>query len=30
MLTSVTPREWLAFALAMGAGVLMFVLRRRT
>jgi APA family basic amino acid/polyamine antiporter len=29
MLTSVTPREWLAFAVAMGAGVLMFVLRRR-
>jgi hypothetical protein len=28
MLTSVTPREWLAFAVAMGAGVLMFVLRR--
>ena len=30
MLTSITVNEWLAFAVALGAGLLMFALRRRT
>ncbi len=29
MLTSITRNEWLAFAVALGAGLLMFVLRKR-